>query len=181
MIILPKRQIDRAKWQSMFRQIDSIASYTSQRLMEDVRDSLLVRNLERGRSLLVRLDHGADVVSQISEVAANDQIQTGVFCIIGALTHAQIAFYDQESHEYHEVMVDEPVELVSCTGNISIRDGKPFVHAHVVLAGSEGELRGGHLIKGGIFAAEMYLLELLGAPLVRGPDFITGLHLWGDG
>jgi predicted DNA-binding protein with PD1-like motif len=141
---------------------------------------LLVRKLEWGKSLLVRLDHNADVVSQISEVAADEGIQTGIFSLIGALTHAQIAFYDQESHEYNELMVDEPVELVSCTGNISTRGGKPFVHAHAVLAGSEGELRGGHLIKGGIFAAELYMLELLGAPLVREHDPVTGLYLWGD-
>jgi predicted DNA-binding protein with PD1-like motif len=148
--------------------------------MEDVRDELLVRNLERGKSLLVRLDRGADVVSQISEMAESEGISTGVFCIIGALTQAQIAFYDQESHEYIELMVDEPVEVVSCTGNISTRDGKPFVHAHAVLAGLEGECRGGHLIKGRVFAAEVYLLELLGSPLVREHDFTTGLHLWVD-
>jgi predicted DNA-binding protein with PD1-like motif len=120
---------------------------------------LLVRKLESGKSLLVRLDHNADVVSQIAEVAANEGIQTGIFSLIGALTHAQIAFYDQESHEYNEFMVDEPVELVSCTGNISTRGGKPFVHAHAVLA---------------------YMLELLGAPLVRERDPVTGLFLWGD-
>ncbi len=143
--------------------------------------ALLVRNIETGRNLLVRLDHGADIVSQISEAAASERIHTGVFSIIGALTDAQIAFYDQESHEYHELMVDEPVELVSCTGNISTKDGKPFVHAHAVLAGLEGECRGGHLIKGGIFAAELYMQELLSPPLIRMHDSVTGLYLWGDG
>ena len=78
-------------------------------------------------------------------------------------------------------MVDEPVELVSCIGTISTRGGKPFVHAHIVLAGPEGELRGGHLIKGDIFAAEMYMLELPSTPVVREHDFAAGLYLWGDG
>ena len=65
--------------------------------MEDVRDGLLARILERGKSLLVRLDLGSDIVSQISDVAVNEGIHTGIFSIIGALTNAQIAFYDQES------------------------------------------------------------------------------------
>lgn len=142
---------------------------------------MLVRILEQGKSLLARLDYGADIVSQITDVAANEGIGTGIFSIIGALTHAQIAFYDQEAHEYHELMVDEPVELVSCKGNVSTRDGKLFVHAHAVLAGSEGDCRGGHLIGGDIFAAEMYMQELSGSPLVRAHDSTTGLCLWGDG
>jgi predicted DNA-binding protein with PD1-like motif len=141
---------------------------------------LLVRELQRGRSLLVRLDHGADVVNQIFELAGNECIQNGAFSVIGALTQAEIAFYDQESHEYNELLVDENVELVSCAGNISIRGGKPFVHAHVVLAGSDGETRGGHLLRGKIFAAELFLVELLGKPMIREHDSSTGLNLWSD-
>jgi predicted DNA-binding protein with PD1-like motif len=139
---------------------------------------LLVRELQRGRSLLVSLDYGADVVNQISELAGNEGIQTGVFSMIGALTQAEIAFYDQEYHEYNEFLVEENVELVSCTGNISIREGKHFVHAHVVLAGSDGETRGGHLLRGKIFAAELFLVELLGKPMIREHDSSTGLYLW---
>ena len=141
---------------------------------------LLVRELQRGRSLLVNLDYGADVVNQITELAGNEGIQTGAFSVLGALTEAEIAFYDQESHEYNELLVDENVELVSCTGNISIREGKPFVHAHVVLAGSDGETRGGHLLRGKIFAAELFLIELLGKPMIRKHDSSTGLYLWSD-
>jgi uncharacterized protein len=139
---------------------------------------LLIRELQRGRCLLARLDHRADLVRQISELALVEGIQTGVFSALGALTQAKLAFYDQESHEYEELLVTEPVELVSCTGNISIRDGKPFVHAHAVLAGSEGETWGGHLLCGKIFAAELYLVELSGNPMVRDHDPLTGLYLW---
>lgn len=139
---------------------------------------MLIRELQRGKCLLARLDHDADLVNQISELARIEGIQTGVFSVLGALTQAKLAFYDQESHEYDELLLTEPVELVSCSGNISIRDGKPFVHAHAVLAGSEGETSGGHLLYGKIFAAELYLVELSGDPMVREHDPLTGLYLW---
>lgn len=139
---------------------------------------MLIRELQRGRCLLARLDRGADLVSQISELARIEGIQAGVFSALGALTQSKIAFYDQGSHEYTELLMTEPVELVSCTGNISIRDGKPFVHAHAVLAGSDGETKGGHLLCGKIFAAELYLVELSGEPMVREHDQLTGLYLW---
>lgn len=141
---------------------------------------MLARVLQRGKSLMARLDHGADITDQITKLAGKECISMGVFCALGALTRAEIAFYDQESHEYSELIVDEPTELVSCTGNISIRDGKPFVHAHAVLAYSDGKTRGGHLLHGKIFAAELFLIELLGEPMIREHDLLTGLYLWGD-
>ena len=128
--------------------------------------------------MLVRLDHGADLIDQISELAVDEGIQTGAFSVLGALIQAEIAFYDQESHEYSELLVEENLELVSCTGNVSIRGQKPFVHAHVVLADSDGKTIGGHLLHGKIFAAELFLIELLGEPLVRKNDETTGLYLW---
>jgi predicted DNA-binding protein with PD1-like motif len=139
---------------------------------------LLVKELKRGRALLVRLDHGADLVDQISELAADEGIHTGAFSVLGALTQAEIAFYDQESHEYSKLLVEENTEIASCTGNISIRDGMPFVHAHVVIADSDGKTMGGHLIHGKIFAAELFLIEFIGEPMVREKDQTTGLYLW---
>jgi predicted DNA-binding protein with PD1-like motif len=74
--------------------------------------------------------------------------------------------------------VEEPVELASCLGNISLLKGQPFVHAHAVLANNQGQVWAGHLVRGTIFAAELYLQELTGQSLNRTPDFITGLNLW---
>lgn len=121
--------------------------------------------------MLVRLDHGADLMVQIPEIAVDEGIQTGAFSVIGALIQAEIAFYDTHLVEYN-------AELISCTGNVSIREGKPFVHAHVVLADSDGKTTGGHLLHGKIFAAELFLIELLGKPMVRENDQTTGLYLW---
>jgi uncharacterized protein len=63
-------------------------------------------------------------------------------------------------------------------GNISLKDGEPFVHAHAVLSDDEGKVRGGHLLGGTIFAAEVHVTELLGETLARRLDNVTGLSLW---
>jgi predicted DNA-binding protein with PD1-like motif len=84
-------------------------------------------------------------------------------------------------HEYKAVSIKEPVELVSCTGNVSLRDGRPFLHAHAALAFSDGKVVGGHLNSGLIFAVEALIQELLGEPLARGYDSTTGLYLWDSG
>ena len=139
-----------------------------------------VRNFEQGRCFLARLDLDTEIISQIADLAKREGIKTGVFSVIGALKRAELAYYDQTAQEYRTIPVERPIELASCSGNISLRDGQPFVHAHAVLADSEGRIIGGHLMKGDVFAAELYLQELLGERLIREPDPATGLYLWGD-
>lgn len=144
-------------------------------------NKLLKRGFKQGRCLLVRLDHGADIVKQVSDLLDKEKIDVAAFLAIGALTEAEIAYYDQALHEYKTISIKESVELVSCTGNVSIRDGRPFLHAHAALAFSDGKVVGGHLTSGLVFAAEAFIQELLGEPLVRVHDSTTGLYLWDSG
>lgn len=141
---------------------------------------MLTRGFKQGRCFLVRLDHGADIVKQISDLLDKEKIGAAAFCAIGALGEAEIAYYDQASREYRKIPINEPVELVSCIGNVSLRDGRPFLHAHATLAFSDGKVMGGHLAYGRVFAAEAFVQELLGEPLVREHDSTTGLYLWGQ-
>ncbi len=125
---------------------------------------MLIRDLKRGRSLMVRLDHDAEILSQITHLASKEKICFGVFGIIGALKQAELSYYDQKSLEYRKMLVEGPTELISASGNISLKNDQPFVHAHAVLSDQNVRVWGGHLSKGTIFAAELYLLELLGSP-----------------
>ena len=59
-----------------------------------------------------------------------------------------------------------------------MKNGRPFVHAHIVLADKEGNTRAGHLLEGIVFATELHLQELRGAKLERKNDKVTGLSLW---
>lgn len=135
-------------------------------------------NFDRGRCLLFRLDHGEDIICQISRMSANERIDTGVLSAIGALDGAVLGYYDQRLHRYEDIRLEGQFELVSCSGNISLRDGKTFVHAHAVLADRQGRAFGGHLMSAVVFAAEVFIQELLGRPLCRIDDPITGLKLW---
>ena len=69
---------------------------------------------------------------------------------------------------------------MSCIGNVSLKDGKPFIHAHILLADEQGKTIGGHLFSETIiYAGEINLQELTGKPMKRTYDSNTGLMLWG--
>jgi uncharacterized protein len=137
------------------------------------------REYARGRRVVARLPHGGDLLEEIAAVAEAHGMQAAELRAIGALQTARLAFYDQTSHEYGEFPVDAPVELVGLLGNVSRRDGATAVHAHATLAGHDGACIGGHVAPGCVvFACELILQELVGEPLQRELDEVTGLPLW---
>lgn len=133
-------------------------------------------NLER--NFVIRAEHDSDLIQYITQFAEDNKINIGTFTAIGALKNAKLGYYGQKEHEYQEMKITSPHEIASCIGNISLKDGKPFVHAHAVLADESGETKAGHLIEGTVFAAEIHLHELKGVKLERKHDDVTDLSLW---
>lgn len=132
-----------------------------------------------GRVLIGKLEHGADLLDEITGICRDAGIRLGRVQAIGAVRKARLACYDQQNKTYEFFDLDEPLEILSLAGNISIRDGQPMVHAHVVLSNGAGETFGGHLAAGTVvFAGECIVEELSGQEYVRRHDETTGLPLW---
>ncbi len=131
-----------------------------------------------GRVLFVRVEHDAELIQFIKNLAIEQKISVAAFTAIGAFKSAVLDYYDQKTHRYTDHEVNQPCELVSCIGNISLKDGTPFVHAHAVLSDSSGNTNGGHLKTGMVFAAEIHMFELRGDTVERKLDIVTGLSLW---
>jgi predicted DNA-binding protein with PD1-like motif len=137
------------------------------------------REFARGRRVVARLPHGGDLLEEIAVVVTEYGMATAELRAIGALSEARLAFYDQVAQTYGELDVTGAVELLGLLGNVSRRDGAIAVHAHATLAGHDGACFGGHVVPGcRIFACELVLQELVGEPLERGYDEVTGLPLW---
>ena len=133
---------------------------------------------EASKALIMRLKHDADLVQSIIELAKSKKIEAGSFTAIGALKQARLGYYDQRRHKYREIKIDSPCEIASCIGNVSLKGGEHFVHAHVVLSNERGETKAGHLLEGIVFASEVHLWKLEGRKLERRYDEVTGLLLW---
>ncbi len=135
--------------------------------------------LAAGRVFLERLSHGADLLESLTDFCARNSIRCGFISVIGATSEATIGYYDQARHSYERKTFREEMEIVSCTGNVSLKDGAPFLHLHAVLSDSKLATFGGHVFPGSkLFAAEAFIQELAGEPRTRKPDSVTGLALW---
>jgi predicted DNA-binding protein with PD1-like motif len=126
-----------------------------------------------------RLDHSQDLLQGLTDVCRERGFTAGWLHAIGAVQRARVAFYDQQARTYEFREWNEPLEIVSLTGNVSLRDGGPVIHAHVALADRQGRIVGGHLAPGTIvFACEFTIQAFESERFVRGHDAVTGLPLW---
>lgn len=135
------------------------------------------REVEGTREFVCTLDHGGDWRDQIEAFARDEGIDAAFFLGLGAVTDAEMYFYDQDRREYDAVVFPEPLEVASCVGNVSLLDGDPFAHTHAVLTRPDGEAIGGHLDSGTVWAGELYV-QAFDVPLERRHDETTDLDLW---
>ena len=137
------------------------------------------QELSAGRGFVGRLETGSDLVAEIERFCLEHGVVAAQVTVIGALRRAAYAYYEQHDHRYLELSSDTHHEIVGFTGNVSLRDDKPFLHAHATFADASGATVGGHLLRGcEVFAAEVMIRELSGVSLVRTFDEETGLALW---
>jgi hypothetical protein len=131
------------------------------------------------RGFVGRLETGSDLVGEIERFCAEQSVVAAQVTVIGAVRQVRYAYYEQNDRRYRELGSQTHHEIVGFTGNVSLKDDRPFLHAHATFADAAGETVGGHLLRGcEVFAAEVMIREMSGASLVRMPDEETGLALW---
>jgi predicted DNA-binding protein with PD1-like motif len=131
-----------------------------------------------GRVFLGRLPVEGDIIGALTEFCQQQGIRAGWISLIGTVHEAEVGYFDHKRGEYLHIEVTRFMEIVSCQGNVSLKDGKPFVHLHVVLSDAEGQTMAGHLFDSTVFVGEFCLQEVVGPELVRKPDAASGLSLW---
>ena len=132
-----------------------------------------------GRAFVGRLETGTDLVEEIERFCLEQSVMAAQVTVIGAVRRARYAYYEQDDHRYRELETDTHHEITGFVGNISLKDDRPFLHAHATFADADGATVGGHLLRGiQVFAAEVMIREMGGVTLTRMHDEETGLSLW---
>ena len=139
----------------------------------------LYKSIEPRRLIMGKLSYGGDLLEELTAVCEEEGVVLGTVKAIGAVQKGSIGYYNQDEQKYQFVEFDKHLEIASLIGNISTRDGKVMVHAHVTFSDDEGVCYAGHLSGGTIiFACEFIITVCRGARFVRDLDEQTGLPLW---
>jgi predicted DNA-binding protein with PD1-like motif len=98
-----------------------------------------------GPTYFIRLDAGEKIIESLKSLCEKDRIGAGVLNGLGAVGEVELGWFDREAKDYRTIHIEEPGEIVSLYGNVTLLDGKPFLHCHIAVADRSFEVQGGHL------------------------------------
>ncbi len=137
----------------------------------------LLHEHEGLRTFALVLTSGDEVMSAITSFAAEHNLRATQFTAIGALSRAVVAFFDWTTRQYRHIPVDEQVEVLSLLGDVTLDQGTPKVHAHIVLGKADASAHGGHLVEAHVRPTLEIVLTETPTHLRRRFDADSGLPL----
>jgi uncharacterized protein len=139
--------------------------------------SKLIQELAGERTWAVVFGTGEEALKGLREFAREANLTGSRFTAIGAFSDVVLGFFDPEAKEYVKIPIREQVEVLSLLGNVAQHDGKPKVHAHVVVGKRDGSANGGHLLEAHVRPTLEVIVVEAPTHLERRMDEQTGLAL----
>jgi predicted DNA-binding protein with PD1-like motif len=122
----------------------------------------------RGPFVILRLDHGADVLESVKLAVKNEQSTMVIITGLGMITEFELGYFDRGT--YIKKSFDEPHELLAMQGTVSSK-GEPRIHIHATVADKGHMAFGGHLMRGKVWMSnEICMARLEGLPSTRSID-----------
>lgn len=114
-------------------------------------------------TIVVRLDKGDMIAQSLLEVAKKEGVTLASVSGIGATDDFEVGVFDLTRSDYEHFRFRGNHEIVSLVGNLTTKDGAPYLHLHITCAGEGGKIVGGHLFDGKIsLTAEIFLRKSAG-------------------
>ena len=139
--------------------------------------SRLLDDTNGTRTFAIVFGKGDEVVEGLTRFAREQRVTGAGLTAIGAVSDVTWGYFDWEKKDYRRTSLDEQVEVVTLAGNIALKDGRPKVHAHIVVARENGNAVGGHLLEAHVRPTLEVVVTETPAYLQRREDPETGLAL----
>jgi len=128
---------------------------------------------------LVRLEKGEEVIESLEQFADAYRLGFASLAAIGTFERVTLGYYDPETKAYRNQGVEEGVEVLTMSGNVSRgEDGRRMVHAHVIVGRSDYSTLGGHVVEGTVGPTLEVIVQTAPTSIRRRHDPDTGLQLW---
>ena len=130
-------------------------------------------------TFVLSLDNHTEIMEALAAFCSENKILAGSITGLGAVNEATFRFLDPATKQYVDKTFAEQMEITNLTGNISQKDGKPYLHVHITASRRDYTCVGGHLLSARINGAcELVVEQYPGAMIGRRLDQETGLNLY---
>lgn len=133
---------------------------------------------EFNNKIIVRLEKGEEVLSSLTKIVNEYDIQLGSVQAIGATNHVQVGLLDINEKKYYANTIEKDLEITSLVGNITRKNGEVYLHLHINVADIENHVFGGHLNECIISATCEMIIDVIDGKVTRKFDEQTGLNLF---
>ena len=131
-----------------------------------------------GSVIALRLDKGDEIADSIFKVAEKEGVKCADISGIGATDDFTVGVFDIAKKEYEKYEFSGNHEINSVNGNITEKDGKPYIHLHITATGKDCKVVGGHLIKGVISLTGEIVIKVIDGKVSREFDKNLGINRW---
>ena len=129
-----------------------------------------------GDTVVVRLDKGEEICRTLLAIAEKEQIGAASVSGIGAVSDFVVGLFDPEKKQFGENHFTGYYEVTALGGNLSTKEGKPYLHLHMSCADARGHVVGGHLAQATISLTGEIFMQVLNGSVGRAFDTEVGLN-----
>ena len=131
---------------------------------------------QSGNTYLLVLNKGEEIVSALTQFASQTNLTCATVSGIGATDDAELGVFDTFEKQYYTKQIRAMTEITALCGNITQKDGKPYVHLHATLA-TMFDVVGGHLSKAIVSATAEIFVQAFPIATDRQFDSAVGINL----
>jgi len=106
------------------------------------------------------LKAGARIPDDILAIVKREKVVTARIEAIGGVEELRLAYFNRDTRRYEEHDFKEFLEVTGILGNVTLKDGEPFLHIHGTFGRRDLSALAGHVMTASVFP----LLEVVITP-----------------
>lgn len=128
-------------------------------------------------SWVIVLKRNEKIIESLKEFIKKNSIDLGYFNVVGAISSVELAHYNLEKKKYTTKLINQPLEIVSLMGNLTMKENERIIHSHIVVGTDKMKLYGGHLKEATVTATCEIVLNEFKEMIEEEYGESTGLNL----
>ena len=128
---------------------------------------------------MLRLDPGEEIVSSLTRLVADENIQLASVSAIGATNDVTIGIFNTTEKQYYSQRYQGDYEISALVGSVTRKEGEPYLHLHITIGNPvTGQVHAGHLTSAVISATLELFLQVWDGQVGRKFSDQVGLNLF---